>query len=218
MGDYEKEYGEKYGNSPGPLYCPCCTEKVEMIEEVNQAHWVEAHVAFQEYNTWKGRRAIAKAKATAKKQRKRGDDIHGCQPKESVSAKFSSQFLDLADKRHPEEPLFASAKTREVLEIIGRWQNEAPDDKIIGMSIHGFWYLRLCTDVPALISATVFTQSVFSARILGRLLQDQEINFLYYFGSMTNDERTRSLETLRDIDNVKVIVSLPNFFIDSSHI
>lgn len=44
------------------------------------------------------------------------------------------------------------------------------------------------------------------AKIIGRIIGDEGINFLYYFGDMTSSERTQNLETFRTDGEVKVII------------
>lgn len=53
----------------------------------------------------------------------------------------------------------------------------------------------------------MFVQWVRLARILGRVLAEEGINFLYYFGSMTKDQRNKAVETFQDDPNAKVMVS-----------
>lgn len=43
--------------------------------------------------------------------------------------------------------------------------------------------------------------------ITGRMLEDEGVNFLYYFGEMTKDEKAQNLETFKNGTEVKVLVS-----------
>ncbi|KAJ4417478.1 hypothetical protein N0V82_006142, partial [Gnomoniopsis sp. IMI 355080] len=113
-----------------------------------------------------------------KRTRKRGDDFNGYQPRG-----MSSFWLAESDRSHPKVPLVQSSKTRAVLDIIDCWQDDGPDDKII-----------------------IFTQWVMMGKILGRCLQDKGIEFLYYFGDMSDLERNKSLETFEANKNIKVII------------
>lgn len=53
----------------------------------------------------------------------------------------------------------------------------------------------------------VFTQWVMVARILGRVLQEERIKFLYYFGEMSLTEKNANIDMFKAPEqNVKVLV------------
>lgn len=43
--------------------------------------------------------------------------------------------------------------------------------------------------------------------ILGRKLQEEDIGFLYYFGNMAMDTRSKAVSIFKDDKNAKVLVS-----------
>ena len=53
----------------------------------------------------------------------------------------------------------------------------------------------------------MFVQWVRLARIIGRMLTEEGINFLYYFGSMTKEQRNKAVETFQDDPKATVMVS-----------
>lgn len=61
---------------------------------------------------------------------RRGDDFRNIQPKDGLR----SSWLDEADE-NLDAPVLSSSKTTAVENIIREWQQEAPDDKIIGECI-----------------------------------------------------------------------------------
>jgi SNF2 family DNA or RNA helicase len=113
-------------------------------------------------------------------QRKPGRDIFGQHPK---LKKSQSRFLKECDQAHP-KPVVPSAKTTAVKEAILAWQSEAPDDKII-----------------------IFMEFKMTGAILGRMLEDEGIPFLYFFGDMSPVAKQNALRGLREKNKVKVMVS-----------
>lgn len=109
-----------------------------------------------------------------------GNDWRGYQP---LGIEDSAEFLKECDG-NAQLTLAPSAKTTMVKNIILKWQKEHPDDKII-----------------------VFTQWVMVARILGRVLEQEKIDFLYFFGEMSREEKEDNLNVYRELDNVKVLVA-----------
>ena len=80
-------------------------------------------------------------------------------------------------------PLTPSAKTTALKDIVLRFQEEVPHDKII-----------------------IYTQWVAMAVIIGRVLEDEKINFVYFVGELGDKQRDKSLETFKKIRQVKVMV------------
>lgn len=60
-----------------------------------------------------------------------------------------------------------------------------------------------------MVTFTVFTQFVDNQGLMGRILQDRGINFLYYIGKMTDEEREDAKEEFASSSEVKVMVSRP---------
>jgi SNF2 family DNA or RNA helicase len=111
--------------------------------------------------------------------RQRGDDVNSFQPYSHVGAR---RFLREADTS-PNIPLTPSAKTTATFEAIETWQREAPDDKII-----------------------VFCQFVVFAQVLGRVLQDNKITFLYLFGDMSADMKSKCIKDFGNCPEIKVLI------------
>lgn len=110
-----------------------------------------------------------------------GNDMLGQQPR---LKKENTMFLRASDKRYP-EPMVPSAKTTMVKEIVLRWQSEAPEDKVI-----------------------IFTQFLEESQIIGRMLQSENMSFLYFYGDMGQKKKQKALEKFRTEPSAKVLVSL----------
>lgn len=48
-----------------------------------------------------------------------------------------------------------------------------------------------------------------AGRILGRMLEQEKIQFLYFFGEMLRDEKDKAVKAFHDVKEVKVLVSFP---------
>ncbi|KAL2135719.1 hypothetical protein VTI74DRAFT_7236 [Chaetomium olivicolor] len=105
----------------------------------------------------------------------RGDDVNNIQPK----ANKKSTFLADSD-RDRSSALTPSAKTIALKSILLDWHKPYPEDKII-----------------------VFTPFVEIGRIIGRMLQDEDIDFLYYFGTMSRTEKYKAVQDFAD-KNIRV--------------
>ncbi|KAL2021120.1 hypothetical protein VTK56DRAFT_7539 [Thermocarpiscus australiensis] len=106
------------------------------------------------------------------KHRERGDDLNRIQP----VANNKSMFLAESD-RDPSLPLTPGAKTIVLKNIIVEWRRLHAEDMVI-----------------------VFTSFVVVGRIIGRMLQDEGINFLYYFGSMSQAEKHQAVKDFANED------------------
>lgn len=163
---------------PGaPESCSVCEQPVGIQREVDQTIYVEARAAFLAAEDSNNSRSKSTQRGE-KRIRKRGDDFNGYQPRGMASV-----WLATSDQDHVRVPLTQSSKTRAVLEAIECWQKDAPDDKII-----------------------VFTQWVMMGKILGRSFEDKGIQFVYYFGEMSDAERSKNLQTFETDSEVKVII------------
>ena len=112
-----------------------------------------------------------------------GDDHNGWQPEAQSSA---SKWLNLCDS-DPTKPITPSAKTTAALELIQKWQQTAPSDKIV-----------------------VFIKWTMTAKVLGRMLQSKKIPFVYYFGGRdSSNARQKALEAFETNDKIKVMVCPP---------
>ncbi|KAI8946690.1 P-loop containing nucleoside triphosphate hydrolase protein [Xylaria longipes] len=109
--------------------------------------------------------------------RKLGRDSFKKHPK---FRKSHSRFLQECDQAYP-KPAVPSAKTIAVREAIIKWQSEAPDDKII-----------------------VFVEFKMTGAILGRMLEAEGIEFLYFFGDMTSAEKQNAIRGFHNKKNIKV--------------
>ncbi|EAA28286.2 hypothetical protein GE21DRAFT_6067 [Neurospora crassa] len=109
-----------------------------------------------------------------------GDDFHGFQP---MGDPKNATFLAEADRKHTVN-MTPSAKTTRLKDIILEWQKDAPDDKII-----------------------VFTHWILLGRILGRVLQQEKIDFLYLFGGMGPTVREDQIKAFQTNPRIKVLVS-----------
>ncbi|EXF86451.1 SNF2 family domain-containing protein [Colletotrichum fioriniae PJ7] len=112
----------------------------------------------------------------------RGNDYYGYQ-QTFDSRSMVSHFLDISDSI-PDVPVTPSAKMTACKETILRWQAEAPDDKII-----------------------VFTQFVLVGKILGRMLEAEDIPFVYLTGKQTKDQRVRAVKGFQENEEIKVLVA-----------
>ncbi|KAK3902374.1 81e4ad1c-ff53-4b31-96ff-86feb7e2e2d8 [Staphylotrichum tortipilum] len=115
-----------------------------------------------------------------KLRREVGDDENWAQPKMRDSSKWIREY----DENYPAQELMASAKTVAVKNQVLLWQRVAPDDKII-----------------------IFVNWVKMGCIIGRMLREEEIPFLYYFGDLSQDEKRAAIADFQDNPNIKVLIS-----------
>ncbi|KAH8680775.1 SNF2 family N-terminal domain-containing protein [Xylariales sp. PMI_506] len=108
-----------------------------------------------------------------------GTDIFGVHPQSGKDTKF----LEESDKAHP-EPMIPSAKITAIKETVLEWLAEAPDDKIV-----------------------IFTQFIPMMTIVGRMFQDEEIPFIYYYGGMEIEAKTKAIQSFHDLPNVSVLIA-----------
>lgn len=162
----------------GQDLCSVCQEPIGTYREVDQTELATARAEYLAASSPHLGGSGKSAHKGAKRTKKRGDDFNGYQPKG-----IHSLWLAESDRSYPKVPLIQSSKTRAILHTIDRWQDDAPDDKII-----------------------IFTQWVMMGKILGRSLQDKDINFVYNFGEMSVTERDRNLRTFENEKNVKIII------------
>lgn len=53
----------------------------------------------------------------------------------------------------------------------------------------------------------VFTLFVDGGRIIGRMLQDANLDFLYYFGSMSHEEKYKAVKDFTEKKEIRVLIS-----------
>ncbi|KAK4134684.1 hypothetical protein BT67DRAFT_379414 [Trichocladium antarcticum] len=111
------------------------------------------------------------------RSRARGDDVNGVQP----TANKNSLFLAESD-RDLSAALTPSAKTIVLKDMILNWRRTWPTDKII-----------------------VFTSFIEIGRIVGRMLQDEDIDFLYYFGSMASAMKYQAVRDFTNKPNISIL-------------
>ncbi|KAI0200039.1 P-loop containing nucleoside triphosphate hydrolase protein [Astrocystis sublimbata] len=112
-------------------------------------------------------------------QRSPGDDHNGMQPQMSMTF---CRWLEKCDKENTITP---STKLTAAIKIVNDWQTEAPDDKIV-----------------------IFTEWIGTAKILGRMLNKEKIEFVYYCGSgMTVLNRATNLDDFKTNHEIKVMIS-----------
>lgn len=121
-------------------------------------------------------------KSKIRRSRLRGDDYNGFQPRDESG----STLFRILDTASPAIPL--SSKMKAVLKQIQDWEVEAKEDKII-----------------------VFSQFIGFSRLLGRVLQDNGIDFLFFVGEMDDDQRQQAKLTFKEHSEVKVLVSTHSF-------
>ncbi|KAK4235222.1 hypothetical protein C8A03DRAFT_18001 [Achaetomium macrosporum] len=140
-----------------------------------------------------GNRSAKRKRRTARKnkaEREIGDDERWVQPVLIDRSKWIRQYkAPGANKK-----LLASAKTIAVKNQILIWQREAPEDKIIGKFRNGITY-------------GIFVNWAKLAWIIGRMLFEEGIPFLYYFGSMMMEEKNAALKDFQDRADIKVMVA-----------
>jgi hypothetical protein len=145
---------------------------------------------------------------SAMKPRRRGDDVNGVQP----TTRNKSTFLADSDRELP-NTLLPSAKTAILKSMLLDWCRLYPEDKIIGKSdlmcqlhrktsVHPYLAFDLI-----LTCYEVFTLFVDGGRIIGRMLQDANLDFLYYFGSMSHEEKYKAVKDFTEKKEIRVLVS-----------
>lgn len=116
-------------------------------------------------------------KTKAGRARLRGDDYNCFQPQGSSE----STLMKIVDAS---SAVPQSSKMKAVIEQIQDSLQEAKDDKVI-----------------------VFSNFIDVSRLLGRVLQDNGIEFLYFIGEMDSDQRQRAISAFKTVSDVKVLVS-----------
>jgi SNF2 family DNA or RNA helicase len=110
-------------------------------------------------------------------KRSPGDDYNGMQPRMTDS---SCRWLNRCDKYDQVTP---STKTTVAMDIVKDWQDKAPDDKIV-----------------------IFTEWIATAKVLGRMLNKANIDFVYYNGQIPVRSRDKNLEDFKTNPSIKVMV------------
>jgi SNF2 family DNA or RNA helicase len=189
------------------VFCRDCIESVIETEKQAGSDIVACPTCDMEYGVNEmliGQRSRRYKKNGALNPTMPGSDWCGLQP---LGDEESAQFLEECDK-NINLAMAPSAKTVMVKDIILKWQSKAPADKIIGKSCS----LQLTRDAATdQYDETVFTQWVMVGRILGRMLQQENIKFVYFFGEMSRLEKENNIKVFHEVDEVKVMVSYSTF-------
>ncbi|KAI0022805.1 P-loop containing nucleoside triphosphate hydrolase protein [Xylariomycetidae sp. FL0641] len=112
-------------------------------------------------------------------KRARGSDFNGIHPKSHTQSRFLDAFDSL-----PANRLILSTKTAAVKDTVLEWQQTAPNDKIL-----------------------VFVQFATSAMIIGRILEAENIPFLYFTGTISGARRAQQLQDfLSEEKKIKVMI------------
>ncbi|KAK0670666.1 SNF2 family N-terminal domain-containing protein [Cercophora samala] len=93
------------------------------------------------------------------------------------------KFLKKVDSC-PWEPVPHSAKTKATIDLVNKWQNEAPTDKII-----------------------IFVQWIPMLSILGRLVTQSGYRFVYFWGELDQNDQERALERFKKVPDVKIMLA-----------
>ncbi|KAG7287136.1 hypothetical protein NEMBOFW57_006641 [Staphylotrichum longicolle] len=124
-------------------------------------------------------RKTRRKKKKSEEDREVGDDENLVQPKMKDSSKWVKEY----DRNFPDKELCASAKTIAVKNQILIWQGEAPEDKII-----------------------VFVNWTKLGCIIGRVLYEEGIRFLYSFGDLTRGQKDAAIAKFQSDPGIKVLV------------
>jgi SNF2 family DNA or RNA helicase len=163
--------------------CPRCG-KIAAHFELQQVNIKREHngpsgecsIKSEDIRTTDGR-IISVVPPSQMKQRSSGDDYNGVQPKLNG---WSCRWLRRCDRVGRVTP---STKTKAALDQVKQWQAEAPDDKIV-----------------------IFNEWIATARVLGRMLNESKIDFVYYNGEISTQARTKNLDDFRTNPSIKVMV------------
>ncbi|AEO70728.1 uncharacterized protein THITE_2024021, partial [Thermothielavioides terrestris NRRL 8126] len=158
--------------------CPTCRAAIYGAVDLQEPECASGE-ALSDREAADGKSA-RKTRKKRKKERQVGDDERWVQPKMKDRSKWIEQY----DKSFPNKGLVASAKTIAVKNQILIWQREAPDDKII-----------------------VFVNWAKLACILGRMLYEEGIPFLYYFGDLSTDDKSGAIADFQYKPDIKVLIS-----------
>ncbi|KAK0716459.1 P-loop containing nucleoside triphosphate hydrolase protein [Apiosordaria backusii] len=96
--------------------------------------------------------------------------------------KNTAKFLKSADKT-PWKPIPHSAKTKATIDLVNKWQSEAPNDKII-----------------------IFVQWISMLSILGRMLYQNGHRFVYLWGEMEANEQDKAITNFKTVPEIKIML------------
>lgn len=114
------------------------------------------------------------------------------------------KFLAACDLQ-PWNPIPHSTKTKAALDLVRKWQAEAPNDKIISMC--SFPKAQKEGGGGKLTKITVFVQWIPMLAILGRMIFQNGLRFVYYWGLMNETQKARSIRGFKCDPEIKVMVS-----------
>ncbi|KAK3296331.1 SNF2 family N-terminal domain-containing protein [Chaetomium fimeti] len=122
----------------------------------------------------RGRRKAKKSKGRRAKAKK--DDA------ERRIRTNAGGFLRACDTK-PWDPIPHSAKTRATMDLVNKWQKEAPDDKII-----------------------IFIQWIPMLSFLGRMIFQNGIKFVYLWGEMESTEQEMAIKAFQLVREIKIML------------
>ncbi|KAF9872347.1 SNF2 family domain-containing protein [Colletotrichum karsti] len=159
-------------------YCPHCRHVIGKPKPLEPFHSGDSDEELDFASN-----ASPRQKRKNDKDYSHGFDHNGFQhQEEDKKDKQPIRFLQISDKK-TDIPVTPSAKMTALKETILRWQHEAPDDKII-----------------------VFSQFTIVMKIVGRMLEAENIPFAYLSGKHTTEQREKAVADFQEGDVVKVLI------------
>jgi len=180
---YEKRRNKVMEKGKGEVKCPKCGKTVARIKKFGGKPGKNSvpseplvKLEREVYKAPDGRRTVV-APGSRKNERSFGDDYNGVKPQISSDSYRWLEECEEAEKVTPSTKMVAA------LSIVQESQANAPEDKII-----------------------IFTEWRPSSRVLGCMLNEASIPFVYYNGAISVTARERSYHTFKCIPEVKVMV------------
>ncbi|KAM7207765.1 81e4ad1c-ff53-4b31-96ff-86feb7e2e2d8 [Naviculisporaceae sp. PSN 640] len=121
-----------------------------------------------------------KGRKKKKQIREVGDDVNMWQPKLTDKSSWIKDY----DRQWPNATMASGAKTVAVKNQVLKWQSEAPEDKII-----------------------IFVEFSKLGNILGRILMEENIDYLHYCGEMSPDQKNAAVDQFRADPSIKVLIA-----------
>ncbi|GAW20043.1 hypothetical protein ANO14919_095370 [Xylariales sp. No.14919] len=181
---YERHIRDATDNLQNRCTCPQCGKTIAYMPNIKEElsdKWPsreeQMKPRIETIKTTDGR-SVSVFPPSESKKRAPGDDFNGIQPRMSD---LSCRWLKKCDEKGL---ITTSTKTRVAIEIVNKWQKEAPSDKIV-----------------------IFTEWIATARVLGRLLDKFDIQFVYYNGHISVKQREKNLKDFQNNPDIKVMVA-----------
>ncbi|KAK4152647.1 P-loop containing nucleoside triphosphate hydrolase protein [Chaetomidium leptoderma] len=129
----------------------------------------------------KGRRKANKGAKTKGRGSRKGAKAQKDATVEEIRA-HARDFLRECDKK-PWDPVPHSAKTSAAMNLVKKWQTEAPGDKII-----------------------IFVQWIPMLSFLGRMLFQNGLKFVYLWGEMESNQQEMCINAFKELPEIKVML------------